>query len=142
MQGIQVLVWVYRNYMGHMKNIGFCLFSLSCSHISTAAENSHLNTQMLCISTSFWVLRAPKSWPKHFFQTFFNLFCSFQIFFIDFTAEINKNVWKWTKKTWFCPLLKAGRHAKAEGVPQNCLFEVFFTFFNVFQHISNYFSLF
>ena len=29
---------------------------------------------MLCISTSFWVLRAPKSWSKHFFQPFFNLF--------------------------------------------------------------------
>ena len=26
--------------------------------------------QVLCILTSFWVLRAPKSWSKHFFQPF------------------------------------------------------------------------
>ena len=32
---------------------------------------------MLCISTSFWVLRAPKSWLKHFFQPLFNLFCNY-----------------------------------------------------------------
>ena len=50
---------------------------------------------MLCISNSFWVLAATKSWLKHFFQPFFKLFCSFQSFFSDFTAEINK---KWTKK--------------------------------------------
>ena len=29
---------------------------------------------LLCISTSFWVLAAPRSWLKHFFQQFFNLF--------------------------------------------------------------------
>ena len=32
---------------------------------------------VLCISTSFRVLRAPESWLKHFFQPFFNLFCIF-----------------------------------------------------------------
>ena len=31
---------------------------------------------MLCISNSFWVLRASKSWWNHFFQPFFNLFWS------------------------------------------------------------------
>ena len=31
---------------------------------------------LLCIMTSFWVLRAPKSWSKHFFSAVFNLFCS------------------------------------------------------------------
>ena len=56
---------------------------------------------VLCFSTSFWVLRARKSWSKHIFQLFFNLFCSFQSFFSDFTAEITKNVWKWTKKRGF-----------------------------------------
>ena len=35
----------------------------------------------LCISTSFRVLAAPESWSKHFFQPFFDLFCSFQSFF-------------------------------------------------------------
>ena len=33
--------------------------------------------KLLCILTSFWVLHAPKSWPNHFFQPFFNLFCSY-----------------------------------------------------------------
>ena len=36
---------------------------------------------VLCISTSFRVLAAPESWLKHFFQPFFDLFCSFQSFF-------------------------------------------------------------
>ena len=39
------------------------------------------------------------------------------------------------KKTWFCLLLKVGRHTKAglppEGVPQNCLFSVDFSEFFV-----------
>ena len=43
---------------------------------------------LLYISTSFWVLRTPKSWLKHFFRPFFSLFCSFQSFFSDFTPEI------------------------------------------------------
>ena len=36
------------------------------------------------------VLCAPKSWSKHFFSAVFNFLCSFQTFFSDFTAEINK----------------------------------------------------
>ena len=79
-----------------------------------------------------------------FFQPFFNLFCSFQSFFSDFMAEINKKRLKMNKKTWFCLLLKAGRHGKAgqlpEGVPRNSLFLVdfflFSTFFINFQLIS------
>ena len=85
---------------------------------------------MLCISTSFWVLRALKSWSKPFFSVVFPPFCSFQSFFSDFTAEITKKRLKMNKKMWFCLLLKAGRHAKAgrlsEGVPQICLFWVDF----------------
>ena len=53
---------------------------------------------VLCISTSFWALSAHKSWPNYFFPAVFNLFCSFKTFFSDFTAEINRNVGKWTKK--------------------------------------------
>ena len=67
---------------------------------------------VLCILISFWVLRAPKSWSKPFFRPLFNLFCSFQSFFSDFMAEITKKRLKMNKKTWFCLLLKAGRHAK------------------------------
>ena len=63
-----------------------------------AAELVTGHVHLLYILTSFWVLRAPKSWSKHFLQPFFNLFCSFYGFFSDFTAEINKKVWKWTKK--------------------------------------------
>ena len=48
--------------------------------------------------TSFWVLRAPKSWLKYFFSAVFKLFCSFQTFFGDFTAEINKKCLKKNKK--------------------------------------------
>ena len=97
-----------------------------------AAELVTGHVHLLYILTSFWVLRALKSWSKHFLQPFFNLFCSFYGFFSDFTAEINKKVWKWTKKRWtcLCLLLKPGRHAKAgrlpEGVPWNCLFSVDF----------------
>ena len=32
---------------------------------------------VLCISTSFWVLPASKSWSNYFFSAVFNLFCSF-----------------------------------------------------------------
>ena len=35
------------------------------------------------------------------FSAVFKLFCSFFTFFSDFTPEINKNVWKWTKKRVF-----------------------------------------
>ena len=70
----------------------------------------------MCISTSFQVLRTPESWSKPFFQPFFNLICSFQSFFSDFTAEIKKHL-KMNKKTWFYLLLKAGRHAKAGRLP-------------------------
>ena len=57
--------------------------------------------RLLCISTSFRVLLAPESWSKHFFQPFFNLICSSQSFFSDFTAEINfisQNILKNVKK--------------------------------------------
>ena len=76
-----------------------------------------------------------KSWLKHFFRPFL-------AFFSDFTPEINKKRLKMNKKTWFCLLLKAGRHAKAgrllEGVPQNCLIDteirnmIIFPFFKLF----------
>ena len=98
---------------------------------------------LLCISTSFWVLRAPKSWLNYFFSAILNLFCTFQTFFSDFTAEINEKRLKKNKKMCFCLLLKAGPHAKAgrllEGVPRNCLFSVDFL---LFQHFATVFGLF
>ena len=65
----------------------YCYYVPSRFFPSLFTKNS---IQLLCISNSFWVLRSPKSWSKHFFQQFFNLFCSFQSFFSEFTAEINK----------------------------------------------------
>ena len=56
------------------------------------------DSPVLCISTSFRVLRAPKSLLKYFFSAGFNLFCSLQTFFSDFTPEINKKRWKKNKK--------------------------------------------
>ena len=45
---------------------------------------------LLCILTSFRVLRATESWSNYFFSAVFKLFCSFFTFFSDFTYEINK----------------------------------------------------
>ena len=56
------------------------------------------NTPVLCISTSFQVHAAPKSWLNYFYLAVFNLFCSFKTFFSDFTAEINKKCLKRKQK--------------------------------------------
>ena len=70
---------------------------------------------------------------KLLFSVIYKLFCSFITFFSNFTPEINKKGLKMNKKTCFCLLLKAGRHAKAgrlpEGVPPICLFSVDFLLF-------------
>ena len=79
---------------------------------------------------------------KLLFSAVFNLFLLILNIFSDFTAEINKNIFKWTEIFFsiFCLLLKAGRHAKAgrlpEGVPWIWLFLVDFsssTSFRVLQ---------
>ena len=57
--------------------------NIAC-HVSVSLSLS----SVLCILTSFWVLHGPKSWLNYFFKDVFNLFCSFKIFFSDFTAEI------------------------------------------------------
>ena len=67
---------------------------------------------LLCISTSFWVLYALKSWSKHFFSCCSTFFVHFKAFSVISRLKSTKNVWKWTKKMWFCLLLKAGWHAK------------------------------
>ena len=56
--------------------------------------NIPLNHCLLCISTSFRVLRPPECWSKYFFLYDFNLFCSFLMFFSDFLPEIKKKVLK------------------------------------------------
>ena len=57
------------------------------------------NSELLCILTSFWVLRTPESWLKYFFSGL-NLFCSFQMFFSDFSSENKKKVWKNTVSSY------------------------------------------
>ena len=39
------------------------------------------HASLLCILTSFWVLRAPKSWSNYFFSAVFNLFCLLSVNF-------------------------------------------------------------
>ena len=56
---------------------------------------------LLCISTSFWVLRAPKSWSKHFCQPFSNFVVHFKAFTVISRLKSTKNVWKRTKKRDF-----------------------------------------
>ena len=87
-------------------------------------------TQMLCISTSFWVLRTPESCPNSFFQPFSTFFCSFLTFFSDFRHEINKNVWKWTKK-WYssAPQSCSTCESSLRGSLKFVLFQFIFYFF-------------
>ena len=67
---------------------------------------------------------------KLLFSAVFNLFCSFQTFFSDFTAEINKNIWKWTKKGDFVYSSKLVDYQR--GYLKIVLFRLIFYFFNVF----------
>ena len=49
---------------------------------------------LLCISTSFQVLRASESWLKHFLGLFSNFFVHFKHFSVIFLAEIKKKRFK------------------------------------------------
>ena len=78
---------------------------------------------------------------KTFFHPFFNLFLFISKLFQWFHSWNKKKRLKMNKKTWFCLLLKAGRHAKTgrlpKGVPQNCLFSVDFLLFLLSQAAYN-----
>ena len=67
---------------------------------------------LLCISTSFQVLCTPESWSNHFFQRF-QPFVFILTFVSDFTSEIKKKVWKWTKN-----YSRAVFHKNCSLVPQ------------------------
>ena len=83
--------------------------------------------RVMCIWTSFWVLRAPKRWLKYFVLLFSTLFVYFIHFSVIFWSEIKKKTFE---KLGFKLLFKAGWHANAghlpEGVPQICLFQLIF----------------
>ena len=76
-------------------------------------------------------------------QPFFDLFCSFQTFFSDFTAEINK---KWTKKRKFVYSSKLVDMQKLVDSLRGYLeivffgwFKLFLMFFSIFRLISVFF---
>ena len=50
------------------------------------------NTSLLCISTSFWVLAAPKIWLNYFFQPFVTFFLHFELFSVISQLKSTKNV--------------------------------------------------
>ena len=80
-----------------------------------------------------------------FFQPFFNLFCSFQSFFSDFPAEINKKHLKMNKKkldfVYSSKMVDMQKLVDSlRGYPEIVFIGCCFTFFNIFQHISNDFS--
>ena len=69
---------------------------------------------VLCISARFWVLSAPASWSKHFFQPFSTFFLYFTRFSVIFWLKSRKNV----EKLCFKLLFKAGWHANAGQLPE------------------------
>ena len=116
----------------------FMVLLITCFRLQTCCTYDCLGTSVLCISTSFWVLRAPKNWLKHF-SDIFQSFLFISKLFSVFTAEI-------TEKR--CLLLKAGRHAKAgrlldslKGYPKIVFFGWFFGNIQPITIIQIHFSL-
>ena len=64
-----------------------------------AQSKTYLNCLVLCIFTSFWVLRAPESWLQHFFWPF-STFLFISNIFQWFVAEIKKKRLKKFEKTY------------------------------------------
>ena len=83
---------------------------------------------LLCISTSFRVLRALKSWSNYFFQQFSSFFVHFLPFSVISCLKSTKNFWKWTKKVkidekrYFWPAFRCPQHPKAGRNTQQPLF--------------------
>ena len=81
---------------------------------------------MLCISTSFWVLSATKSWSKHFFCSFSDIFCWFEPWNHWKRFEMNKKGWRRLKKsvsTSFC--VHAAPKSWSKYTTLVCLFSSF-----------------
>ena len=66
----------------------------------------YLEFHLLCILISFRVLRTTEICLKYFLGAFFNLFCSFQMFFSDFSVEFKKIDYFFEKKCVLCYSLK------------------------------------
>ena len=75
-----------------------CQINCSFTFFFCKSTKSRSNTQVLCISTSFRVLRAPKNWLKleMLFCAVFNLFI-FRRFFLISDVKLLKKVYKGTK---------------------------------------------
>ena len=69
------------------------------------------NIYLLSISTSFLVLRAPKSWSKHFFSAVFQLFSFILKFFQWFHGWNQQKSWKRLKKM-FQPAFECAKTQK------------------------------
>ena len=83
------LVKIYNNTPHHLPNRAIITNSFKASILYLTNSNFdsfcftylsgrkkyHGRCHLLCISTSFRVLRAPESWLKYFFSAIFNLFC-------------------------------------------------------------------
>ena len=93
--------------------------------------------------TSFWVLRAPKSWSKPFFSCFSTFFVHFKAFSVISRLKSLKNVWTWTKNYSYSKLVDMQKLVNSlRGYLEIVFFRLIFYFFNVFQHFSTDFGVF
>ena len=82
--------------------------------------------QLLCISTSFHVLRAPESWWKIFFSAIFNLSSSLKKFSVHFHLKSLKKVLKCLKKLCFKLLYKSWFTKKSWSTPWGGTLNLYF----------------
>ena len=76
-------------YRARYSNVQMFKTSLGCKWFKI---KGHL--KLLCISTSFQVLRAPESWLKHFFQLFTTFFVHFKPFSVISRLKSRRKVLK------------------------------------------------
>ena len=70
------------------------------NHLTSSLPVNAINSTITTV-VFFNQLSGSAHWSKHFFLAVFNLYCSFQTFFSDFSAEINKKRLKKNKNNIF-----------------------------------------
>ena len=94
--GSQVrLVNLWKSHAIENNNHKSLAFRQECPNINDTTVGQAIimfpkSYHLLFISTSFWVLRAPKSWLKYFFELFSTFFLDFKKFFSYFSSEMKK----------------------------------------------------
>ena len=72
------------------------LFDFSLNRMASLLKGMYINdarkARLLCILTSFWVLRSPESWSKYFFQPFSSFFVHFKHFSVISCLKSPKNM--------------------------------------------------